>query len=436
MRNLKKTNLSLPKVTKMGKLFIAVFLIVIFEGALRKWVSNSLTNPIILLRDSLAVYGIYWAISHGKLTKIPQVSQLLIFWTVCLVLWGALQLIVNDGSILLYIIGLRFWLLYLWFGVVAGISLTAYDFNYVIKVLLKTALVILPLVVLQFFSPPDSFINKQLDDDATGVFRLSGDIVRTTGTFSFTAGETIYLSILGPLVFGTITSANKLFISKLLPMIIIMAYFTLVLLAGSRTALLTFVIQFICFIVIEFLYLNKSDKPRNKNSKFLLIGALLSLCVLPFILTTAIDATTERLSSASDAEDPIDRILTNIFGEVTLDSFNFFGFGLGAGSNFAGIVNDTNFSLGEFEASRILNEAGIVGVLFIGLKIATLLIGLKQATKASKLTNSPLPLLLWITLGIALFSWQLHGQLTINAFGYLLLGLGIASTRKNNIKKA
>ena len=48
------------------------------------------------------------------------------------------------------------------------------------------------LVYYQFGSAPDSFINKNVVDD-TFVFRVVGDIVRTTGTFSFTAGYSLFV---------------------------------------------------------------------------------------------------------------------------------------------------------------------------------------------------------------------------------------------------
>lgn len=473
-RKISSSRLNAPVVSAMGKLFVAVFLIVIFEGALRKWVTPSLTTPLVLLRDGLSLYGVFWAISRGKMALMPKVTQILALWTFCVVAWGMLQVMVNQGSLLIFVIGLRFWLLYLWFAYAAAVSLTEFDFKYIKKVLMGTLLVIMPLVVVQFFSPPGSFINRQLDGDEENVFRLAGDIVRTSGTFTFTAGQSIFLGILGPIVLATITLANRLFASKIFPMLIIGAYFVAVFLSGSRMALATFAFQFVCFVLIESIYIagplkkinTAVSKPRfqslhqrmrrgnpfafrgaglvgnnvantesvkikrsKRSSVLLILGAGILLSILPFILSSAVDATRERFQTASEVEGFSTRMFMTIFGEVTLDSFSFLGYGLGAGTNFAGITTGASFKLGEFDSTRILMEGGVLGVVFIGLKIMAAFVGVKKSLAMSKLSGSSLPLLLWITASIAMFMWQINGQLTINSLGYLLLGLSIASLR-------
>ena len=52
-----------------------------------------------------------------------------------------------------------------------------------------------PLVVLQHFSPPGARINSQVDSDEDDVFVVIAGVVRTTGTFSFTAGYTTFLAL-------------------------------------------------------------------------------------------------------------------------------------------------------------------------------------------------------------------------------------------------
>ncbi|MGC2164413.1 MAG: hypothetical protein WA632_00210, partial [Gallionella sp.] len=347
-------------------------------------------------------------------------------------IWGLIQLLVNQGSILLYAIGLRFWLLYLWFAYAAAVSMTETDFGFIAKVLLKTLLVIAPLVVVQFFSPPGAFINKQLDGDVASIFRVAGDIVRTTGTFTFTAGQSIYLGLLGPIVLATISSASKLTTVKKLSIVIIASYFVAVMLSGSRTALATAIIQFVCFIVFDFLYVKKQNK---KSNKFLIFGTIVLLSVLPYLLSTAVDATRERIDTANISENFADRVSTTILGEVTLDNLPFLGYGLGAGTNYAGRLSGEEFQLGEVDSTRILMEGGVLGLAFIALKLAIAVFGLKKSFRASRMSASSMPLLLWVTLPVALFMWQINGQLTINALGYLLLGLGIASLRLNTVNR-
>ena len=112
------------------------------------------------------------------------------------------------------------------------------------------------------------------------------------------------------------------------------------------------------------------------------------------------------------------------YGEMTS-----IGYGIGAGTNFVGVLSETEFSLGETESTRTIMEGGLLGVAFIGIKLLVTIIGLLKSARIAKLTGFLLPLLLWLTIALALFSWSIIGQLTVNALGYMLFGLGISALR-------
>lgn len=83
------------RLSLLAKLFIAILLIVVFEGALRKWVSDGLTYPIVALRDGIAAYGVLWALVKGRARYSPRAFQQMLLVTVVLVLWGLLQVLLN-----------------------------------------------------------------------------------------------------------------------------------------------------------------------------------------------------------------------------------------------------------------------------------------------------------------------------------------------------
>jgi hypothetical protein len=418
-----------PQLSKIAKLFIGILLIVIFEGAFRKWISSSLTNPLVLLRDAMALYGIYWGIKSGKL-KFTQLNiQILWLWTAIFLIWGLLQLIVNQTSPLIFIIGARFWLLYLWFAYVAAVSLTTHDFNFIGKTIILVLLVMTPLAIMQHFLPPGAFLNKQVDGDESTVFLVTADIVRTTGTFSFTAGYTTLLALTTPFVLALLVPGTKLWNRKWMPKICVLALGIATIVSGSRGAIIFFGILFFVYVVAALLY-SKGSKKGSTVVMLVIVSGLLGLT--PYFFSRSIDANLERFESASQSEDLSDRVIAMFFGEPGIyKSLPLIGNGLGVGTNFAGAAatGQRTFLLAETEAARTILEGGLLGFAFIVLKLMVIVTGLRKSLFIVKSSTNTLPLLLWITTSLALLSWSIIGQLTVNALGYLLLGLAIASLR-------
>lgn len=418
-----------PRLSKFAKLFVGVLLIVIFEGAFRKWLSSAFTNPLVLLRDVMALYGIYWAIKSGRLKFNHWGAQVLWLWTAIFLMWGLLQLIVNQTSLLIFIIGVRFWLLYLWFAYAAAVSLTAHDFNFIGKTFVFVLLVMTPLVILQHFLPPGAFLNQQVDGDESTVFIVSAGIVRTTGTFSFTAGYTTLLAVVTPFVLALLAPGTKLWNSKWLPKVCVLALGIATIVSGSRGAIIFFVILFTMYVLVALLY----SKGSKKGSVLPILVVVVGLFALvPYFFSRSINANLERFDSASQAEDISDRAMSIFFGESGVyEGLPLIGNGVGIGTNFAGVVatGQRNFLLAETEAARTILEGGLLGFAFIGLKLLVIVTGLRKSWSILKSSANTLPLLLWTTTSLALLSWSIIGQLTVNAFGYLLLGLAIASLR-------
>lgn len=422
------------KISTIGKIFLAVFFVVLFEGAIRKWISPALTVPLVLLRDCLALYGIYWAFSRGKVKTTNGIFKFLIWWTVILVSWGLFQLIVNQNSLFIYFIGLRFWLLYLWFACIAAVAMTEYDFRVIIKTIMLVVLCITPLIVLQFYSSPSAFINKQVEDDDEKVFKLTADFVRTTGLFSFTLGQSTLLAIASPFVLSALMGVNYfLKKNKLMPVMIFIALCICTMLSGSRAALAMFVIIFMTMVFVEIFFFKRK---RNSSKLVVLIISLAIVVLVPFLFTSALNATTERVVSASESEALDERIAVIFLGEPKIrEKLSFIGHGFGMGTNLVGALSKTQFALGEAETGRVLMEGGVIGFVFIFLKFAILLVAIKKSFFIARSTGNTLPILLWISLIFAMLSWSIIGQLTVNALGYMFFGLGITALRFAGARK-
>lgn len=405
-----------------GRMFIAVLLIVVFEGAIRKWVASSLTLPLIGLRDLLAVAVIARAAWSGQLHRYARVTVPLLAWSCCVVAWGLMQMVAGESSPIVFLIGMRFWLLYIWFGVAAAASMNEADYHAAVRLVVATVLVLAPLAVLQHYSPPGATINRQLDGDETTVFVAIAGVVRTTGTFSFTSGYATYLILVAPLIFGVLAARKQGRRQRLFGFAGFGAFLLCSLMSGSRAAVISAAFMLAAYLATRVLFARNRDKPAA-------LGAALVACVLTaafvFFFSDAVQVTQQRFEQAASGEDFSDRLLATFIGEPNVFSAStWLGSGLGAGSNLATSLNAsaTNFGLAESETGRILLEGGLIGFAFIGLKVVVLLAALVPSIRLSAQRHTGFPLLVWLTLVIALMTWPAIGQLTANALLGLLLG--------------
>lgn len=418
-----------PRLSRIGKIFITILLIVIFEGAIRKWVSSSFTVPLVLLRDSLALYGIFLTIKTGSLKFTKVGAKLLKLWTYIFLGWGLLQLIANQNSPMIFLVGIRFWLLYLWFSYAAAVSLTEYDFNYIGKILVALLLAMTPLAIMQHYLPPGAFLNKQLDGDESTIFLVATGVVRTTGTFSFTLGFTTLLACATPFVLCLLAPGNKFWGRKWMPKFCILALGIATTVSGSRGAIIFFGLMFTAYIFATLLY-SKRSKKLATVAMVAVVGVLLGL--VPYLFSSSTDANKERFETAAQSENLGARLISMFTGEVGVyKGAILIGSGVGVGTNLAGSVatGERTFLLAETEVARTILEGGLLGFAFIGLKLLVISVGLRKSWVILKATSNTLPLLLWLTTTLALLSWSIIGQLTVNALGYMLLGLAIASLR-------
>lgn len=416
------------RLTMLGKLFIAILLITIFEGALRKWVSNSLTYPLVGSRDVLAAYGVLWALVKNQTRHAPRIFQHLALVSIALVVWGALQLLINQTSTLVYVLGLRFWLLYLWFAVLAGIAMTEYDFKIIAKLLVLLLIAMAPLAVMQHFLPPSSFWNKQVDESF--IFQVSRGIVRTTGTFSFTMGYTTFLAMASPFVFMSLDVTFKLWQTKWLPILAAAALLAATVVSGSRGAIIFFGLLFITYVVSSIRF----AKGRKKGQSILVIAVVLVLLVVAInVFSRAADATRDRFEAAHRNESPIDRIIYTFApqGEIP-----FLGEGIGMGNHVAAqlLTGKKRTILAESENARLILEAGLLGLTLVLLKMVIIWRASRKALRMAKYSGSVTTVMIWGSVALALLTWPLIGQLTVNSLGFLLFGLGIAALRLERMR--
>lgn len=407
------------RISATAKYALVVLLIAIFEGAIRKWLSSGLGSILIGVRDVLTVISIIVAFVEKPNISHSILFKLVVVWCFFVISWGLIQVFINQTPFLLFIVGIRFWLLYFVFAVSIGLSISERDFDYIVYSLFFVAVLMMPLIVVQHLLPPSHFINKQIENNSERIFVVANDIVRTTGTFSFTLGQTTFLGLLTPLVLGYITNSNNK--RTILTWGALISVVVCTILSGSRGAILLFFSVFAIYILFEFILLKKI---LTKSHGILIVVIMLGVVLSPVIFSRAIDATQERFESASESESMSDRILSTFAGEpFVIDSMSWTGSGIGNGSNFAAIflTGDNGFMLAETEPGRNLLEGGLLGVVFVIIKWLLFFLSGFVSVVLSMKNRDCMYILLCLLTFIAVLTWSVTGQITANVLGNFLV---------------
>ena len=232
-----------------------VLVLVIFEGAIRKWILPQASELIFFLKDFilLGAYIKYYILQnrHSKLYSFrPTVLNVLLFM---MLIWSTFQVFNPSlGSPIVGLLGLKNYFFYvplLWM-VPDLFSSENNLYLYFRKYLLLTIPIGL-LGIVQFLSPASSLINTYAGEttDAISSFSYTG-IARITGTFSYITGYAIYLIVcfclLIPLLStNQVRSWRWIFFGELF------LVFVNMLMNGSRGAVITMVLFGLGYLVVK-----------------------------------------------------------------------------------------------------------------------------------------------------------------------------------------
>ena len=407
-------------------LVVTVILVAVYEGAARKWVAPASTTPLLLCRDLAALTLVIRAALQQRFRVMPMLTQCLILWSFCVAIWGALQIVVLQGPVALYFLGLRFWLLYLWFALAMACTLSPGEVVKVFRLMIVLSVLMTPLAVLQHFLPPSSPLNVQPDTEEDAIFRVSGDIVRVSGTFTFTMGYACFIAVVTPLAMTTVWNGARLYRYNGLAVLAFIAVSIGTLVSGSRASIMFFG-ALLAIQTISGFGAAKSGRALVLSIVKTLVTAIALILTL-VVFDDALVATQERFASASADEDFAGRVETELLGEPAARSeINFIGHGLGAGTNAGSVLltGERAFELAESEPARVLLEMGALGVAWLLIKCTLFGFGLAKSVRRLARYGETLPLMLWATAAYGMSSWPVSGQVSANAFGYIVLGLAL-----------
>lgn len=420
-------------VVLIKKLIWTYFLLLIFEGALRKWVLPGLANPLLIIRDPFALLTAYMAYRHRLLRQDVYVILLSVLTLASFVA----TLGVGHGNLMVAVFGARIIWIHFLFMAVMGQILDHEDVVQMGKALLWIAVPMAVLIGLQFYSPQSAWVNRGVGGSTEGAgFSGAQGYFRPPGTFSFTIGNVQFFSLAAAFVFYFWFNPSR--IPKFLLIGATFATIAAVPLSISRGLLFQIAI---CFI---FMVIAVSGKPKFIGQLIAIVffGALILMVLQDTsFFKTATGAFTERIETANEAEGGMESMFIDRFlgGLVTAFTANdqdpFFGAGLGMGTNVGAQLmfgTSQKFVIAEGEWGRVVGEMGaLLGVLFIFIRshfsFHLLLSSFRKIKKGD--------ILPWIIMSFG-FLILLQGQWaqpTSQGFAVVVGGMVMAAVKNNTV---
>lgn len=408
---------------------VAVLVLAVLEGALRKWVLPQASQLLYFLKDIVLIgaYLRFFLLEKALRPSLPYKNLIVVFVGLSLT-WGICQAFNPSlGSPIIGILGLKNYYLYIplmW--LVADMFKTEADLYQFLRSYLLICIPVGILAISQFFSPPTSPLNVYAwgEESGIGIATGIGGAVRVTGTFSYLGGYNVFLVFCLCLLLPLLLKKQSL-----LWQWITIAEFSLVVITSfmtaSRGVTLTSLLILAGFLGIQFI--SGFGKLFNSLRKLILpMSVAFGLAFWKF--SGAVDALWLRISSNNDISDRVSGSFTQI-----VPNFQFKGLdGYGIGSTFQ--ANSLVRSLlglppgeripvyFESEMGRIALEIGPLGFfLWYGLKLLLLfLLGLTY-TKLKRPLLRQLALSAFLLQAIS-FTNQFVYNHTANLFQWFLYG--------------
>lgn len=405
------------------------FILLIFEGALRKWVLTGFADPLLVIRDPVAIWLIYKAWKYNLLNK----NYFIISMTGFTVLGMITALLVGHSNLWVTLFGARITLIHFPLIFIMGKVLDKNDIIKLGKFILWLSIPMVVLIAAQFYSPQSAWVNLGIGGEKAEGFQGALGFFRPPGTFSFQVGNTLFFSLVA--IFVVYFWTNKVNLNKIVLVLATIALFASIPLSISRTLFYSVGLTLVFYLCSLFF------NPKQFTSFFLIaIGIILVFLILIqfefFEVATDVFAT--RLTSASETEGGVtsslfDRVFGYMFrAYASSNEIPFWGYGIGLGTNVGSklISGERSFLLAEFEWNRIVAEMGV----FLGTAVI-----LVRVTLACKLALGSLAiikkgeLLAWLLLSIGLVNliqsqWW---QPTILGFGIFINGLAYAAIQNS-----
>ncbi len=431
---------------RVVRLVFLVYLLAIFEGALRKYVLPQFGQYIFFIRDPFVAWAYViatrWQLwpRGGVLWRVAQAGA------VCGAVLLVLQMAFGPPSDLRLLLGVYGWRAYFFYVPLAYLVGTQFQRADLLRLARLTLLLALPIALLvaaQFFSPPGATVNVGTAEDKLLQFRdlaIDTSHVRPAGPFSSNAGlQQFATTAVAMLLALVIMPAARRGIGLATIAAGGAAVLSCVALSGSRGTILQ--TSMILLFALPVALLARGGATRMRAALIpaaLAIGAVL---LFPVVFPEGFAAFTTRWTTAARDESGIEG---GVFGRALFGFVDFIrltdavpplGVGLGFGGNAATLMKATIDGVqpgvyAETDYARHMVDLGAAcGLAYIAFRLVFVAWLLRRVVRATRATSDPLPMLLFAYAGYVILVGQITGNGSINVYAWLFAGLCLAACR-------
>ena len=345
------------------KLIWAYFLLLLFEGALRKWFLPGLSQGLLIIRDPLVIWIYYLAYAQGVFPINNKYLQKCLQWVI-----GAaiLSLLINQTHPFTIVYGARTNLLHFPLLFIMGRVLNWKDVMEFGKAFLLLAGPMTWIVAQQFQADADDIINTAAGGTGSQL-ETSGGKVRASGTFTFVSGIVYYYCFtVSYIIYGfLIKNAFPKWMLYLGTSTTLLAMVT----AGSRAVIAESLQVVACFAFLAYYKPNEFGR---------ITASVFGFSTLALILYSQVDLFKEglvflslRFEEAANVEGtPIEAYFNRYYQIITAPYhyslfIDLFGNGLGSATRAGSMLGGT-YGFAENSWARAITENGvIIGSMFL-----------------------------------------------------------------------
>ena len=345
------------------KLIWAYFLLLLFEGALRKWFLPGLSQGLLIIRDPLVVWIYYLCYAQGLFPINNKYLTKCLHWVILAVL---LSFLINQAHPLTIAYGARTNLLHFPLIFIMGRILTWEDVMQFGKAFLLLAGPMTWVVAQQFQADAEDIINTAAGGTGSQL-ETSGGKVRASGTFTFVSGIVFYYCFaVSFIIYGfLIKNAFPRWMLFLGTSTTLLAMVT----AGSRAVIAESLQVVACFAFLA--YYKPNEFGRITASVFGFSTLALILYSQVGLFQEGLAFLSLRFEEAANVEgSPIEAYFNRYYNIIAAPYhyslfIDFFGAGLGSATRAGSMLGGT-YGFAENSWARAVTENGvIIGSMFL-----------------------------------------------------------------------
>ncbi len=404
-------------------------ILLIFEGALRKWILPGAQEALLIIRDPvlLAIYAM--ALFSGIVPRTP-------FLIALAGLAGASLLfsfLAGQSNLLVTLYGLRTNYLHVPLIWVMAEALDREDVEKLGSFVLLLVIPMTLIMVRQFQSPMDAYINRGVGGDEVGQIYGALGRIRPPGFFSFITGPMVFFPLAAAFFLHQATAGRRLWL-PIVALCGVMLFIAMPISISRGTMIITGWVAGVYILCMSRLGLINGSVIRFVIIGVVLIGALRFLPIFHEAQDVFMDRwDTAAAESEGDAWGSLTSRVTANFTQPFRMAARapLFGNGIGVGSNVGArlLSGQVGFLLAEDEWGKTFLELGpLLGGAFIAFRVALTIYLFLVGFRALISNRDPLPLGLWAAAAPTIF---FHQWAPPTLLGFAVFGGGLILTSVN-----